>query len=323
MKISERDIKTWASIGTRATFGIAALEVAKKNKDLIVVTSDVSTSAGLDRYRKTLPDQYLDVGIAEQNMIGIAAGLASENYKVVTTTFSPFQVLRCCEQIKMNLGYMHHKVCMVGLASGLSLGSLGYSHCSIEDIGILRSIPNINILSPADGLETVKALDAALLSKNSCYIRLTGVSNNQIIYNKDYNFEIGKSIKLRDGDDVTIFCNGAIINECLKAAELFEKKNLSCGVVNMHTVKPIDIEAIKVSLKSKLIVTVEEHNIIGGLGSAVSECVSKFSKSPPQLFLGVNDTYSKAGDYDFLKKKYGLNSESIVANAIKLLKDYE
>ena len=313
----------WASIGARATFGIAALEVAKKNKDLIVVTSDVSTSAGLDRYRKTLPDQFIDVGIAEQNMIGIAAGLASENYKVITTTFSPFQVLRCCEQIKMNLGYMQHKVCMVGLASGLSLGSLGYSHCSIEDIGILRSIPNIDIISPSDGLETIKALNAALLSKNSSYIRLTGVSNNQIINEKDYSFEIGKSINLREGNDITIFCNGAIINECLKAAKLLEESNLTCRVVNMHTIKPIDIEAIKVSLKSKLIITVEEHNIIGGLGSAVSESISKFSKSPPQLFLGINDAYSKAGDYEFLKKKYGLNSESIVAKALKLLKDYE
>ena len=323
MKITERDIKTWASIGSRATFGIAALELAKKNKDLIVLTSDVSTSAGLDRFRKTLPDQYVDVGIAEQNLVGIAAGLASESFKVITTTFSPFQVLRCCEQIKMNLGYMHQKVCMVGLASGLSLGTLGYSHCSIEDVGILRSIPNIDIICPADGLEIIKVLDAILLSRNSCYIRLTGVSNNQVINTKDYNFEIGRSINLKNGDDIVIFCNGAIISECLEASKLFEKKNLSCRVVNMHTIKPIDIDAIKNSLSSKLIISVEEHNIIGGLGSAISEVLSKHSKSPPQLFFGINDTYSKAGDYEFLKKKYGLNSKSIVAKALNLLKDYE
>jgi len=323
MNITDRDIKMWASIGARATFGIAALELAKKNKDLIIVTSDVSTSAGLDRYRKTLPEQYVDVGIAEQNMIGIASGLASENFKVITTTFSPFQVLRCCEQIKMNLGYMQNKVCMVGLASGLSLGNLGYSHCSIEDIGVLRSIPNLNIISPADGLETIKCLNASILSKKSCYIRLTGVSNNQIIYNKDYDFEIGKAVQLKEGEDITIFCNGAIISECLKAANLLEEKGLSCSVVNMHTIKPIDAQSVKASLKSKLIITVEEHNIIGGLGSAVSECKSKFSKSPPQLFLGINDYYSKAGDYEFLKKKYGLNSENIVAKALNTLANYE
>ena len=317
MKISERDIKIWSSIGTRATFGIAALELAKEHKDLIVVTSDVSTSAGLDRFRKTLPNQYIDVGIAEQNMMGIAAGLASENFQVITTTFTPFQTARCCEQIKVNLGYMKNKVCMVGLASGLALGTLGYSHCSIEDIGMLRSIPNINIISPADGLETVKSLQAALISKNSCYIRLTGTANNKIINNNDYDFKIGKSIKLKDGEDITIFCNGAIIGECLKASELFDEKGLSCKVVNMHTIKPIDEEAIANSLNSKIIITVEEHNIIGGLGSAVSEIKSKFSKSPPQIVFGINDKYSKAGEYGYLKIKHGLNAENIVTTALK------
>ena len=138
--INERNIKTWSTIGQRATLGIAALELAKKNKNLIVITCDVSTSAGLDRFRKTLPEQYLDVGIAEQNMIGVAAGLSSENFKVLTTTFAPFQSIRCCEQIKVNLSYMKSNVCMVGLASGLVLGNLGFTHCSIEDIGVLRSI---------------------------------------------------------------------------------------------------------------------------------------------------------------------------------------
>ena len=317
MKISERDIKIWSSIGTRATFGIAALELAKEHKDLIVVTSDVSTSAGLDRFRKTLPNQYIDVGIAEQNMMGIAAGLASENFQVITTTFTPFQTARCCEQIKVNLGYMKNKVCMVGLASGLALGTLGYSHCSIEDIGMLRSIPNINIISPADGLETVKSLQAALTSKNSCYIRLTGTANNEIINNNDYDFKIGKSIKLKDGEDITIFCNGAIIGECLKASELFDEKGLSCKVINMHTIKPIDEEAIVNSLNSKIIITVEEHNVIGGLGSAVSEIKSKFSKSPPQIVFGINDKYSKAGEYGYLKIKHGLNAENIVTTALK------
>jgi len=317
MKISERDIRIWSSIGTRATFGIAALELAKKHKDLIVVTSDVSTSAGLDRFRKTLPNQYIDVGIAEQNMMGIAAGLASENFQVITTTFTPFQTARCCEQIKVNLGYMKNKVCMVGLASGLALGTLGYSHCSIEDIGMLRSIPNINIISPADGLETVKSLQAALTSKNSCYIRLTGTANNEIINNNDYDFKIGKSIKLKDGEDITIFCNGAIIVECLKASELFYEKGLSCKVINMHTIKPIDEEAIVNSLNSKIIITVEEHNVIGGLGSAVSEIKSKFSKSPPQIVFGINDKYSKAGEYGYLKIKHGLNAENIVTTALK------
>ena len=170
MQINERNIKVWSTIGSRATFGIAALELAKEIDNMMVLTCDVSTSAGLDRYRKTFPKKYLDLGIAEQNMIGVAAGLASEGYNVVTTTFAPFQTIRCCEQIKVNLGYMKQKICMVGIASGLALGTLGYTHCCIEDVGILRSIPGITIISPADSFETVKALEASLKQTNSVEI---------------------------------------------------------------------------------------------------------------------------------------------------------
>ena len=147
--INERNIKLWSTIGSRATLGMAALELAKTKDNLMILTCDVSTSAGLDRFRKVFPDKYLDLGIAEQNLIGVAAGLASENFNVITTTFAPFQTMRCCEQIKVNAGYMKHKICMVGIGSGLALGTLGYTHCCIEDIGVLRSIPNLTIISPA------------------------------------------------------------------------------------------------------------------------------------------------------------------------------
>ena len=169
-------------------------------------------------------------------MIGVAAGLSSEGFNVVTTTFAPFQTIRCCEQIKVNIGYMKQKVCMVGIGSGLALGTLGYTHCCIEDIGVLRSIPEINIVSPADSLETVKALEAAVKSDKSTYIRLTGASNNPIVYEKDYNFEIGKSIKLKDGEDITIFCSGSMVNNSLEAAKILENNKVSVKVVNMHTI---------------------------------------------------------------------------------------
>ena len=150
--INTKKIDMWSKIGSRATLGIAILEIEKNLKNLCVVTCDVSTSAGLDRFRKQKPDKYLDLGISEQNLIGVASGLSSEGFDVITTTFAPFQTLRCCEQIKVNLGYMKSKVIMVGLASGLVLGTLGYTHCSIEEVGVLRSIPNITIISPADSL---------------------------------------------------------------------------------------------------------------------------------------------------------------------------
>ena len=308
MNINERNIKIWSTIGSRATFGIIALELAKEIDNLMILTCDVSTSAGLDRFRKTYPEKYLELGIAEQNMISVGAGLASENYNVITTTFAPFQTMRCCEQIKVNIGYMRQRICMVGIASGLALGTLGYTHCCIEDIGILRSIPGITIISPADSLETVKAIEAAVKSKNPSYIRLTGSSNNPIVYNNDYDFKIGKSITLKEGRDITIFCAGSMVYECLKAAEVLESKNMSIKVVNMHTIKPLDKKAVEEACKSKLIVSVEEHNIIGGLGSAIAEYKSCLNKSPRQLFLGIKDTYSKGGNYKFLLEKHRLNS---------------
>ena len=302
----------WSTIGSRATFGVAALELVKEVDNLMILTCDVSTSAGLDRFRKTYPDKYLDLGIAEQNMIGVAAGLSSEGYNVITTTFAPFQTIRCCEQIKVNIGYMKQKVCMVGIGSGLALGTLGYTHCCIEDVGVLRSIPEINIISPADSFETVKALEAAVNSDKSTYIRLTGGSNNPIVYEKDYDFEIGKSIKLNDGEDITIFCTGSMVHNSLEAAKILENKKISVKVVNMHTIKPVDKKAIEEALSSKLIVSVEEHNIVGGLGSSIAEYNSLLKSSPKQLFLGIKDTYSKGGSYKFLLEKHRLTAEKIV-----------
>ena len=321
MEINERNIKLWSSIGPRATLGLAINDLAKNMKDLMVLTSDVSTSAGLDRFKKAYPDQYLDVGIAEQNLIGIAAGLASENYNVLTTTFAPFQVMRCCEQIKVNLGYMKHKICLVGIASGLVLGNLGYTHCCVEDVGVLRSIPNLSIVSPADSLEVVKVLQAVLKSKDrSIYIRLTGGSNNPIVYDTDYEFKIGKSIKIVDGDDITIFCCGTMVYQAMEASKILKKENINAKVVNMHTIKPIDTDAIKESLSSKLIVSIEEHNVIGGLGSAIAESLSTNDKSPKLLSLGVKDEYSKGGDYKYLLARHKLDIHSITSKILETLK---
>jgi len=316
MDINDRNIKIWSTIGSRATLGIAALELAKKIDNLMVLTCDVSTSTGLDRFRKTFPEKYLDLGIAEQNMIGVAAGLASENFNVITTTFAPFQTMRCCEQIRVNIGYMRQKICMVGIASGLALGTLGYTHCCIEDVGILRSIPGITIISPADSLETVKALEAAIKSESPSYLRLTGTSNNPIIYNEDYEYKIGKSITLREGKDITIFCAGAMVYQSLEAAKILESKKIYSKVVNMHTIKPIDKIAIEEACNSKLIVSIEEHNVIGGLGSAIAEYKSSLNKSPKQLFLGIKDTYGKGGNYKFLQEKHRLTADKIVEDIL-------
>ena len=316
--INEKNFKLWPRLGMRAAFGLIALELSKNDDNMIIVTGDVSTSAGLDRFRKQNPNKYLDVGIAEQNLLGIAAGLSSEGFNVITTTFAPFQTMRCCEQIKVNLGYMNQKVCMIGLASGLVLGTLGFTHCCIEDIGVLRSIPNLNIISPADTGELAKAVIASVRSKNSTYIRLTGGSNCTQIYEKDYDFNIGKSITLRKGKDLVLFATGTMVANALKSAEILESQNISCEVVNFHTIKPIDIDKIReCSKRFRMIATIEEHNIIGGLGSAVSECLSTLINSPMQIFFGINDKYSNGGEYAFLLKKFNLNSEYISKKIIE------
>ena len=319
MVIDEKNSKVWSMIGSRATFGLTMLELAKEN--IMVLTADTSTSAGLDRFKKTFPEKFLDVGVAEQNLIGIATGLSSEGINVFTATFGPFQTMRCCEQIKVNVGYMKHKICMVGLASGVVLGTLGYTHCCIEDISIMRSIPGITIISPADCSEVVKATTAAIKHKNPLYIRLTGGMNQPVVFNKEYNFEIGKGIKLLNKGDISIIATGTMVHKSLEAAKILKQRGIVSKVINIHTIKPLDEQLInELSETSKLIITVEEHSIIGGLGSAVADFKSTLKNAPPQLFIGLPNEYKKSGIYGDILEYYGLTSEKI---AETISREYE
>tara|TARA_B100000035_G_scaffold239218_1_gene207505 strand:+ start:243 stop:1217 length:975 start_codon:yes stop_codon:yes gene_type:complete len=313
MKFNPSMIKMWSRIGSRASFGMAALELAKIHQNLIIISGDTSTSAGLERFKNNFPDKYLEVGIAEQNMMGIAAGLSSEGHRVITTTFAPFQTMRCCEQIKVNLGYMKNKVVMVGLASGLSLGILGYTHCSIEDIGVLRSIPGITIISPADSASTIKATFKAIEYDESIYMRLTGAVPNPPVYADNFDFIIGKSNVIIDhGNDIAIIACGSMVYNALEASKLLKNKQIQTTVIDMHTIKPVDEKALdRISKDFKLIVTVEEHNVIGGLGSAVAEYISGISLSPPLLKIGIEDSYGDAGNYQTL-----LNEKKLMPHQI-------
>lgn len=320
MKIDEKKIKLWSQLGQRAAFGLACLEIEKLYPNLMILTSDVSTSAGLDRFRKQVPEKFLEIGISEQNLIGVASGLASEGHDVITTTFSPFHTLRCCEQIKVNLGYMKNKVCMVGLASGVVLGSLGYTHCSIEDIGVLRSIPNISIISPADVRETIKALEASIKHKQSVYIRLTGGSNNMPVYQEDYNFEIGKAVKIDEGKDITLYANGSMVCIAKKVRTELLKNKIEAEIINIHTIKPIDREmVIKSANQKKLLVSIEEHNRIGGLGSAISETFSDVDIKPKLIYCGLKDSYDTSGDYNYMLEQNELTTSAITNRILKQL----
>ena len=321
MNLDKRKAIGLSRIGSRAAYGVTLMELAENYDDLMVLCADTSTSAGLDRFRKTYPEKYLEVGIAEQNTMGIAAGLASEGMRVAMSTFAPFQTMRCCEQIKVNLGYMQHKVLFTGLASGVVLGTLGYTHCCIEDLAIMRAIPNITVLSPADCGETAKAVEAALEHHQSVYLRLTGGNPNPPVYKEDYEFEIGKAVTLRDGDDVGIIATGSMVHPSLKAAEILAEAGIEASVLNMHTIKPIDTLAVAdLSAKCKLLATVEEHTLLGGLGSAVAEAKAPLVDAPPQSMIGITDSYAKAGDYADILAHYHLTPEAI---AERIKADYE
>lgn len=312
MIYTERNIKLWNSIGQRATYGLSIMELAKLDDKLVIVTSDTSTSAGLDRFKKKYPERYFDLGIAEQNTLGVAAGLANEGLNVFVSTFAPFQTMRCLEQIKINLAYMQIPLTFVGLASGVSLGYLGYSHCCIEDLGVLRSLPNINIISPSDTLETVKAVFASAKSKNPTYIRLSGDNNSQQINFDDYDFQIGTAKQVMKGKKIAILATGTSVGESKKAAEKLNESGINCSLYNFHTIKPIDRVCLeKIALEYELVFTVEEHNIIGGLGSAVSEVLVQKEIRPLQFFLGVQDTYKNTGSYSEILEKSGISSKAI------------
>ncbi len=320
MIFDRTSIRTLSFLGSCGAFGMACEELAENNSDIIALTADLCSFAGLTRFAEKYPNQYYNIGIAENNMLGIAAGMAKENLIPFATTYATFAAMRSADQVRVNMGYMDLPIKLVGLTSGLSVGILGPTHICIEDIAVMRSIPNITILSPADCMETVKATIASAKINTPVYLRLTGTMGNPPVYKEDYDFEIGKAITLQEGTDIAIIATGTMVSNSLKAAKLIEKEDISVKVVNMHTIKPLDIEAIKQCCNSKLIVTVEEHSIFGGLGSAVSEILAQERTKPQQLIIGIKDKYEKAGDYQFLLEEYGLKPEQI---AQKIMEKYK
>ena len=311
MEIKRGKVKLWSKLGSRAVFGMALTELAEVNENFFAMTGDLCQSSGLVRFKEKFPERLINCGIAEQNMIGVAGGMAKDGTAIFVTSFAPFITMRACEQVRMNPGYMQLNIKLVGLGAGLIMGVLGNSHYGIEDVAIIRSIPGINIISPADCAEIVKAVEAVANNHYPTYLRLTGGSNNPIVYDEDYDFEIGKAKILREGTDVAIIAAGTMVYQSLKAAEILSEWEISSTVVNMHTIKPLDTNAVKNLCKHRLIVTVEEHTIIGGLGSAVAECLAPMREKPPQLLIGIQDEFPHAGSYEYLLEHCGLTAQSI------------
>lgn len=314
------NIRTWSRLGSCGAFGVAALELPEINDKSVILTADLCTFSGLDRFKAKYPDRLYNIGIAEQNMVGIAAGMAKEGFVPFATTYATFASMRCADQIKVSMGYMKLPVKLVGMTAGYSVGILGATHISLEDIAVMRAIPDIVILSPADCTATIKATLAAAKKEAPVYLRLSGTMNNPVVYKEDFDFEIGKAITLREGTDIAIIATGAMVYNSLKAAEKLAENGLSVKVVDMHTIKPLDVEAVKAACSAKLIVTVEEHSIYGGLGGAVAEALALERNKPPHLIVGVSGDYPHAASYPYLLEQAGLTADQI---ALKIQKTYE
>lgn len=320
LEYNAKNAKRWAVMGERPTFGLSVMELAKEDPDIIAVVADVTGSAGLGRMKDLLPEQLLNVGIAEQNMMGIATGLASEGYKVITATFAPFQAMRCLEQIRVYQGYMQRKVIMCGLASGLAYGELGHTHCTTEDAALLRAIPNIAVVTPSDCMEVAKIVEAAIQYPTSVYIRLLDKTGLPIVNHDDYDFQIGKGIVLRKGGTIALIANGTMVYPALQAAENLHKDGIDCTVVNMHTIKPLDRELLDCLCgEITTVVTIEEHSTIGGLGSAVAEYMCSKKSHPVVYMMGIPDEYPHGASHETLLAKYDLTAEGISAKVAGIL----
>jgi len=315
IQINSANIRVWSLLGQRGALGYALLEIAKENEKIVAITSDLAKTSGLVRFGKIFPERLINTGIAEQNMLGIAAAFASEDFVPFAISFANFSVLRACEPVRHFMGYMHRNVKLVGLSSGFAMGVFGNTHYCMEDIAIIRAVPGIAILSPADCTELVKATEAASGYKGPVYLRLTGVMNNPVVYKENYDFELGKAIILAKGIDLAIIATGSMVYNSLQASEILKEQDISATVIDMHTIKPLDTKIIDHEISSvKLIVSVEEHSKTGGLGGAIAEHLSSVRHHPVLLRLGIEDKFQPAGDYGYMLEQNELLPEQIAYN---------
>lgn len=319
IEYSNKNISSWTRLGMRKAFGPMLTEVAKEHDNLIALTADVADSANLLGFRELYPGRFYNIGIAEQNMTGIAAGLAKEGNNVFISSFAPFVSMRNYEAIRTLIGYMHLNVKVVALASGMSLGVQGSTHFCLEDISLLRSIPEMLILSPADVVEEAECIEFLASYDGPVYLRLTGIDGSPCIHKDKDSFDINEPHPLREGEDIVIFSTGSITSECVRASRALKKDGLSCSVYDVCALKPInEIMVREVIDKHRYIVTVEEHFTIGGLGDIIGN-ISLASGFPKKIIkIGVADTFPHAGDYSYLLSEYGLTAsyirEKVLAN---------
>ena len=298
-------------IATRDSYGNALVELGKEKEDLIVLDADLAAATKTGVFKKEFPERHIDCGIAEANMIGVAAGLAAAGKVPFASSFAMFAAGRAFEQVRNSVGYPHLNVKIGATHAGISVGEDGATHQCNEDIALMRTIPGMVVINPSDDVEARAAVRAAYEHQGPVYMRFGRLAVPVINDNPDYKFELGKGVVLREGKDLTIIATGLPVNNCLEAAEKLAADGIDAKVINIHTIKPLDEELVVAAAKETgKVVTVEEHSVIGGLGSAVCDVLSE--QAPTKVMkIGVNDTFGESGPALELLKKYGLDTDSI------------
>lgn len=304
---------------TRSGFGAGLEELGQKNPNVVALCADLTGSLKMDAFKKQNPDRFFQVGIAEANMMGLAAGLTIGGKIPFTGTFANFSTARVYDQIRQSIAYSDKNVKICASHAGLTLGEDGATHQSLEDMGLMKMLPNMVVINPCDYNQTKAATIAIADYKGPVYLRF-GRPAVPVFTPENQIFDIGKAIRLTEGKDVTIIATGHLVWEALQASEILEQKNISAEIINIHTIKPLDEKAILESIsKTGCLVTAEEHNYWGGLGESVARCLS-VNKPVPQEFVAVKDTFGESGKPADLMKKYGLDSESIIKAVEKVIK---
>lgn len=298
-------------IATRDSYGNALVECGKEYENLVVLDADLAAATKTGVFKKAFPERHIDCGIAECNMVGIAAGLAATGKIPFVSSFAMFAAGRAFEQVRNSVAYPHLNVKIGATHAGISVGEDGATHQCNEDIALMRTIPGMVVINPSDDVEAKAAVKAAIEHEGPVYLRFGRLATPVINDRPDYKFELGKGVVLREGKDVTIIASGLCVAEALGAAEKLAADGVSAKVINIHTIKPLDEELVIAAAKETgKVVTVEEHSVIGGLGSAVCDCLSE--KAPtPVLKIGVNDVFGESGPAVKLIAKYGLDAEGI------------
>lgn len=293
-------------------------KLAKKDKRIFLIVGDLGYNV-VENFAKELPRQFINAGVAEQNMTGMAAGMAMSGNIVFTYSIANFPTLRALEQIRNDICYHNVNVKIIAVGAGFHYGPLGTTHHATEDFAVMRSLPNMVVLAPGDPLEAGSAVKAMIKWQGPCYIRL---GKSAQVHKKPPKFIIGKAITIKEGKDVTLIATGGMLQDAVSAAEALEKKGIDARVISMHTIKPLDTDTIKkAASETRAIITIEEHTIIGGLGGAVAEVFAEYPKRIPFKRIGINDAFAqRIGDQEYLKEIYGLSPKHIAKQAFELLK---